>query len=577
MPRSRNIKTNPLLDQDTPLIQHIEILSQLALQHGLDEAAYLKEAPTSCATIQQFFGGITLIQCILFSVVFSLNFKSNSVDLEDISRVMKVSTLKIFALSKQFDDLVNRQIIRIYTDNRRHNRARTMLPCIQYYVSSQLVESLWRDETTFCHSKAKSATDVFDLFQNLEPIFQDHVDEVTGFPETINEIKTTFEKNRHISFVTELTASGLDDESLLIILAFCSQYIEGNDEIILPKIISALFPNDLRNQLSLRKEFIRGVHELQQKDLLQLEEDGNFRSDSTAELTEKALQMLLPDDHSHMTKTKKVSKEQNIILHSDIKEKELFFDNVLQSQLDTITDILQPKSYTNLIDRLDAVNMPKGIAILCHGLPGTGKTEFCYQLSRKTKRNLYVVNISETKSMFFGESEKRIKKIFDTYRQSISKTNHIGILLFNECDSVLGTRKKVGAAAVDSTINAIQNILLEEFERLNGIILCTTNLTINLDKAFERRFMFKIPFTVSFECTVQILLNNLPSLSIEEARMLAKRFPLTGGQIANISRKCIINNVLQGTNPDLAQIKAYFEQEILHKSSDERTKIGFIK
>ena len=42
--------------------------------------------------------------------------------------------------------------------------------------------------------------------------------------------------------------------------------------------------------------------------------------------------------------------------------------------------------------------------------------------------------------------------------------------------------------------NAMQNIILQELEDLEGILIATTNLTSNLDRAFERRFLFKVEF-----------------------------------------------------------------------------------
>ena len=48
--------------------------------------------------------------------------------------------------------------------------------------------------------------------------------------------------------------------------------------------------------------------------------------------------------------------------------------------------------------------------------------------------------------------------------------------------------------AVDKMENSIQNIILQEMEALEGIMIATTNLTANLDKAFERRFLYKIQF-----------------------------------------------------------------------------------
>lgn len=46
--------------------------------------------------------------------------------------------------------------------------------------------------------------------------------------------------------------------------------------------------------------------------------------------------------------------------------------------------------------------------------------------------------------------------------------------------------------AVEKMENSIQNIILQEIEQLDGILIATTNLAENMDKAFERRFLYKI-------------------------------------------------------------------------------------
>lgn len=89
--------------------------------------------------------------------------------------------------------------------------------------------------------------------------------------------------------------------------------------------------------------------------------------------------------------------------------------------------------------------------------------------------------------MWFGESEKLIKGIFDNYRKAVRESKAAPILLFNEADAVLGKRQQNGNNRLAQTENAMQNILLQEMERLEGILIATTNLTQNLDKAFERR------------------------------------------------------------------------------------------
>ena len=45
--------------------------------------------------------------------------------------------------------------------------------------------------------------------------------------------------------------------------------------------------------------------------------------------------------------------------------------------------------------------------------------------------------------------------------------------------------------SVDRMDNAMQNIILQEIEDLDGILIATTNQTSNLDSAFDRRFIYK--------------------------------------------------------------------------------------
>ena len=97
--------------------------------------------------------------------------------------------------------------------------------------------------------------------------------------------------------------------------------------------------------------------------------------------------------------------------------------------------------------------------------------------------------------MWVGESEKNIKQIFDSYRQKVEEFKMTPILLFNEADAIISKRQEGAERAVDKMENTIQNIILQEMELLDGILIATTNLAQNMDKAFERRFLYKINFT----------------------------------------------------------------------------------
>ncbi len=221
--------------------------------------------------------------------------------------------------------------------------------------------------------------------------------------------------------------------------------------------------------------------------------------------------------------------------------------------------------------------MRKGFACLFSGAPGTGKTETAYQIARETGRNIMMVDIADTKSCWFGESEKKIKEVFNTYRYAVENSEIAPILLLNEADAVIGKRKEFNSSsrAIDQTENTIQNIILQEMENLSGILIATTNLTQNMDKAFERRFLYKIEFTrPSLAARQSIWQSMIQSLPAAEAETLASRFDLSGGQIENIARKAEVDTIINGREPSMDILAQYCKDENQNNHNSEK-RIGF--
>ena len=89
------------------------------------------------------------------------------------------------------------------------------------------------------------------------------------------------------------------------------------------------------------------------------------------------------------------------------------------------------------------------------------------------------------------------------------------------------------------------DVVKVEMEKLEGSLIATTNLTGNLDKAFERRFLYKIKFNKpEIGPKTKIWMYMIPELSEQQARELAEGYSFSGGQIENISRKKVIKSFL---------------------------------
>ena len=304
-----------------------------------------------------------------------------------------------------------------------------------------------------------------------------------------------------------------------------------------------------------------------------IEKDSNsFSNRHRIQLTQKAVFMLKEWEGISLEFVEK--KDKRLIYHDQIQKRNLFYNSGEELQLEPIKKSFSNTAFTILQSRLKSKNMSAGITVLLYGSPGTGKTETVYQLAKKHNRPIFKVEISETKSMWFGEIQKLVKKIFTDY-YNFKKTQKIcPILLFNESDAIIGKRKSAGSSSVSDTENAIQNVLLEELENFDGILFATSNLVANLDSAFEHRFLFKVKYeNPSTENAAKIWRSKLPILSENEALQLASQFSNSGGEMENIARKSIMDEIVFGTKPNFERILSFCENE--KWNSKPKNTIGF--
>jgi SpoVK/Ycf46/Vps4 family AAA+-type ATPase len=132
--------------------------------------------------------------------------------------------------------------------------------------------------------------------------------------------------------------------------------------------------------------------------------------------------------------------------------------------------------------------------IIFYGVAGTGKTLTALALAKSLKKDVLSFDCSKILSMYIGESEKNVRNIFDKYNEIKEQTKTEPVLLLNEADQFLSSRSSGTGSSADKMHNQMQNIFLEQIERFDGILIATTNLLENLDKAFSRRFNYKIEF-----------------------------------------------------------------------------------
>ena len=554
--KSGNVKSFKKMD----ILDHLEKIFQNCQEvgNGMDE--YLSKEKQSINYVTKKLS-ISPMQALLFAN-FLAKSDDNSIQISDIASTIGCSQIRILKCMNDIDILEKKKLIRC-SRNGRH---------ITYRVPYEVSNSLRKSNKFISQENSKLSNEKF--FTILEQLLDERRDDELTFDDMADELQNLIDLNMHLEFCRVIKGYKLDNDDLVLLLCFCHLYYNNNDDNIGIYDLNFLHENKVKIK-EIKKSLSIGSHYLIEKKLVEYNNDNGLIDNESWKLSDRAKKELLSD----MCLNIKLNYKKNLILFDDIKPKKMFYNSRETKEIETLSSLLSEENYMKIQERLDGRGMRKGFACLFSGGPGTGKTETAYQIARETKRNIMMVDLSQIKSCWVGESEKKIKEVFNTYRHAVDNSEIAPILLFNEADGIIGKRKEFNSTsrAVDQMENTIQNIILQEMETLSGIMIATTNLTQNMDSAFERRFLYKIIFDrPSIESRNGIWNALIPDLPKEQAEELSCKFDLSGGQIENIARKIEVDAIIQGENLAMDTLLQYCKDEVNNSFNEKTKKIGFV-
>ncbi len=536
------------------VLESFEYIVELAEDSNLDRD-FFEKASTHVKYASRKLK-LTAMQVVLLAMFVDRS-EDSRIMISEIARYAGCRTTKILRLSDDIDILESMHYLRA-------SRSRKSL---SYRVPGAVLKSL-RKNQPYIH-EAEPVLDTQTFFDRFDKLMNEKDDDELTHDSLMEQTMDMLEEIKDTTFATELRRCNFGDEDTLLFIFMAHLFVENNDDNIGFHDIDDIF-DDNEIPSWVKREFRTRDSELFVKELIEnVNEDGMARSDAF-KLTDKAKDELLCE-----LKLNNVGKSDKGLVKADtLSAKKLIYNASERDQITELSSILSDSRFKEVQSRLRSAGMRPGFCCIFYGAPGTGKTETVYQIARQTGRDIMRVDVDKIKSCWVGESEKNIKALFDRYRNICKNTKLAPILLFNEADAVLGVRMEGASRAVDKMENSIQNIILQEMETLEGIMIATTNLTTNLDKAFERRFLYKIRFDKpTLESRTRIWQTMLSGISDDDARILASQFDLSGGEIENIARKHSVNAILSGKEAiDIQEIIATCKQERI--SQNNRPKIG---
>ena len=512
--------------KDMNLLEAMEHIVALAKGSELSDEFYNKADEYICFVADKL--QLSKLQSVMLALFVDKSDDRNILA-SDIAEFLQCTTIQIIKCMNDVDELVCREYIIKRKDDRQ----------LSFRVPVDVIEALRNNEAFVVKAKANLSTS--ELMLELETVFEMRGNKELSYEQTASKTKRLLENNVNLAFSRKLREYALNEEDQTLLILFCHLFANNDDDEIRFHDIEFLFPKRQWNRIKCMLN--AKCHTLQYLQLIEYGNDNGLADRETFRLTRKAKRELLSElNLSSMSQACK-----GMIKAKDIVAKQLFYEKDTQQQIAELEGLLDENRYQQIHSRMKEAGFRCGFTCLFYGAPGVGKTETVLQLARKTGRNIIQVNVEQIKSMWVGESEKNIKALFDDYRNQVESQSLAPILLFNEADAVIGMRHKGAERATDKMENALQNIILQEMERIDGILIATTNLVQNFDKAFERRFLYKVKFNApSIQTRRHIWQSIMPEISEESASWLAIHYNLSGGQIENVARRYAINTILYG-------------------------------
>lgn len=404
--------------------------------------------------------------------------------------------------------------------------------------------------------------------------------------------------NQKLGVINFLKTNGLNDDEKIVFFALLKEeYYAENERMREMNALLELISEDEFSKIS-NKYIFDDKSPLIQNGLIDYDEDflNSFGGvGKSFFIPSPVLSQIIHPKKSAKMPIDSLLKNQEIfeLVDKKIDLKNIILPTQTQERLNLLIQQLDSK-VINLLKQWGIKDNRRGIdaKIIFYGHSGTGKTITAYALGNALKKPILSLDCSKILSMYVGESEKNVRKIFDTFNNITRDLNKDAILLLDEADQFLGQRSTMGSS-VDKMYNQMQNIFLEQIEKFDGILIATTNLIDNIDAAFSRRFNYKIEFLKpDFAQRVRIWNKLLPrkSKSISRAKNASvaiyeggfdiknlAKYALTGGQI-----KIVIKNTAYkvATKPKPIFCESDFTNEIkkeIESSFENDKSMGFLK
>ncbi len=223
-----------------------------------------------------------------------------------------------------------------------------------------------------------------------------------------------------------------------------------------------------------------------------------------------------------------------------------------------------PLKHPEIFDKL-GIEPPKGV--LLHGPPGTGKTLLAKAVANETEAHFILLNGPECMSKWYGESEKKIRDIFEE-----AEKNAPSIIFIDEIDAIAPKREDVHGEVERRVVSQLLTMMDGLKSRGRVVVIAATNRVNSIDPAlrrpgrFDREVEISVPDKEGRLNILKIHTRNMPlNKDVGLEKLAAKTHGFVGADLSALAKEAAMN-VLRKLLPELKlEEDEPIPQEVLEK------------